>query len=322
LIKSPLNFFKLLWYLKDADVINPRIPDMTGVYGWMIGKLYKKPMFISLQSDITESLENENSTKLKGIMKKGLFAWLRFYLIFERIIMKNEVAFPQGEKLVDKYSKINPKAIPWISTALDDKDVVLRKKEISLKEKEKIILLNIARLTRQKQQIDLIKMLHILHKNGYKNVYLKIVGKRDENIFNELNQKIKEYNLLNFVEFQSPVNHGADLWKIFDNADIFVFSSIWEGTPKVLLEAMARSLPIVSTNVGGIPSVIKDNYNGKLCNKENPECLAQKVQDFIKMDLNDLNQYIKNGFNEVKKYTLSAQKKVLIDGLKKYGIIQ
>ena len=322
MIKSPLIFMYLLFYLAKADVINPRIPDMTGVCGWLIGKLFRKPMFVSVQSDITLLLDNENSTKLKGIMKKGLFAWMRFYLFFEKIIMKNSLAFPQGQRLVEKYSKTNPKAIPWVSTALFDKDIVLREVKNGLIEKDKIVLLNVGRLTRAKNQITLIESMNILHTKGYKNVYLKIVGKMDENIYKELNDGIKKYKLEKYVEFIQPVNHGEELWKIFDRADMFVFSSIWEGTPKVLLEALGRSLPIVSTNVGGIPTVIKDGFNGLLCNKNDSKAFASNIEKFINMEKEDLNSFIKNGHDEVRKYTISAQKKVLIDSLYKYGILK
>jgi glycosyltransferase involved in cell wall biosynthesis len=321
MIKSPVIFLYLLFYLPKSDVINPRIPDMTGVYGWLIGKLFRRPMFVSIQSDITLLLENENSTKLKGIMKKGLFAWMRFYMFFEKIIMKNSLAFPQGQRLVEKYSKTNPKAIPWISTALYDKDIVLNLSLSKLKDKEKIVLLNVGRLTRAKNQITLIESLNILHKIGYKNVYLRIVGKMDENIYNELKDAIKLYNLEEYVEFVPPVNHGKDLWKIFDDADIFVLSSIWEGTPKVLLEALGRSLPIVSTNVGGIPTVIKDKYNGLLCGKNDSKAFSKNIEKLINMDQESLNEFIKNGHSEVSKYTISAQKKVLIDSLYKYRIL-
>jgi glycosyltransferase involved in cell wall biosynthesis len=322
MIKSPLIFLYLFLYLPKADVINPRIPDMTGVYGWLIGKLFRKPMFVSVQSDITLLLENENSTKLKGIMKKGLFAWMKFYLFFEKIIMKDSLAFPQGQRLVEKYSKNNQKAIPWVSTALFDEDIVLREVDDRLKDKDRIVLLNVGRLTRAKNQITLIESLNILHTKGYKNVYLKIVGKMDENIYKELQYGIKKYVLEEYVEFIPPVNHGEELWKIFDSTDMFVFSSIWEGTPKVLLEALGRSLPVVSTNVGGIPTVIKDGFNGLLCNKNDSEAFASNIEKFVNMDKDEVNNFIKNGHSEVCKYTISEQKKVLIDALYKYGILK
>jgi glycosyltransferase involved in cell wall biosynthesis len=254
-------------------------------------------------------------------MKKGLFSWLRFYLYFEKIIMKKSLSFPQGLRLVEKYTPNNNKAIPWISTAIKDDDLVLNNVKESLLEKDKIILLNVGRLTRAKNQITLIESLNLIHNNGFKNVYLKIVGKKDKKILLELNNAISKYKLENFVEIVPPVNHGEELWRIFDSADIFVFSSIWEGTPKVLLEALARSLPIVSTNVGGIPSVIKDELNGLLCDKNNYNTFAKKIEKFISMDSASLNKFIDNGYKEVNKYTISAQRKILIDALYDNDII-
>lgn len=64
---------------------------------------------------------------------------------------------------------------------------------------------------------------------------------------------------------------------IMAQTDIFVMSSILEGLPIALLEAMAYGRPIVATPVGGIPEAINDGVNGLLCEPRDPECLARKV---------------------------------------------
>ena len=311
LIKSPLIFLYLLRYLYNADVINPRIPDMTGVYGWLIGKIYRKPMFVSLQSDITLLLENKSSTNLKGFMRQGLFFWLKIYLFFEKMIMKSSISFPQGQRLVDKYSKINKKAIPWVSTALSNGDIVHRTRNSNLESKDKIVLLNVGRLTRAKNQVSLVKSLYELHERGYRNTHLKIVGKKDPIIYQNIIELAKIYKLNDFIEIAPPVNHGEELWRIFDCADIFVFSSIWEGTPKVILEAMARSLPIASTNVGGIPTVVHHGVNGLLSDKDDHLGLAKNIENLITMDEESVNELIGQGLDTAEKFTISAQKKFL-----------
>ena len=52
------------------------------------------------------------------------------------------------------------------------------------------------------------------------------------------------------------------MWKFFDKADVFVLSSTSEGTPKVLLEACARGLPIVASNVSGVTTTLNHKENG------------------------------------------------------------
>lgn len=321
LIKSPLIFIYLLFYIRKADVVNARIPDMTGVYGWLIGKLYKKKMFVSVQSDITLLLESSEGTRQKGIVKAGLFAWYRFYLIFEKIIMKESLSFPQGDRLVSKYRQ-NKNAIPWISTAIKEKDLHFKCINSPLKDKRIIKLLIVARICVPKSHKDLISALKILIDDGYNQVRLKIVGKRDKEVYEELLVKIKNNNLEKYVEIHSPVKYGKALWEIFDNADIFILSSIWEGTPKVLLEAMARSLPIVSTNVGGIPSVISDGESAFMCRPHDPKDLALKIKNMINLDAKTLNLFVKNSFEIAKKNTLANQKNIIIQAIKREGLLK
>lgn len=68
-----------------------------------------------------------------------------------------------------------------------------------------------------------------------------------------------------------------DLPQIMLQTDIFVMSSVLEGQPLALVEAMAYGCPIVATTVGGIPELIKDGINGLLCEPKNSAGLAAKI---------------------------------------------
>ena len=63
--------------------------------------------------------------------------------------------------------------------------------------------------------------------------------------------------------------------------DVFALSSVNEGSPWVLLEAMAAGLPIVSTDVAGIPEIVKDGQNGFLVPPHSPEALAEKILEVL-----------------------------------------
>lgn len=68
-----------------------------------------------------------------------------------------------------------------------------------------------------------------------------------------------------------------DIPGVLATLDVVTFSSLWEGLPVALLEAMSMGKPMVSTAVGGIPDVITEGENGMLVPKENPEALAEKL---------------------------------------------
>jgi glycosyltransferase involved in cell wall biosynthesis len=68
---------------------------------------------------------------------------------------------------------------------------------------------------------------------------------------------------------------------ILTHADIFVMSSIREGQPVALVEAMAYGCAVVCTSVGGIPELIQDGINGLLCEPGDPESLVQKMLALI-----------------------------------------
>lgn len=67
------------------------------------------------------------------------------------------------------------------------------------------------------------------------------------------------------------------LLEAYASADIFVLPSALEGLPTVILEAMASGKPVVSTNVGGIPSVVENGVTGFLTNYGDEKGLAEKI---------------------------------------------
>jgi glycosyltransferase involved in cell wall biosynthesis len=80
--------------------------------------------------------------------------------------------------------------------------------------------------------------------------------------------------------FAGIFNH-KDLGQIMANTDIFAMSSILEGQPLAVVEAMSYGCPIVTTDVGGIPELIKDGINGLLCKPRDSAGLARNISCLI-----------------------------------------
>lgn len=67
----------------------------------------------------------------------------------------------------------------------------------------------------------------------------------------------------------------------FQQASVVVLSSVREGLPNVLLEAMAMGLPVAATAVGGIPDLVVPNETGLLCPPRNPEALGENIATLL-----------------------------------------
>lgn len=76
------------------------------------------------------------------------------------------------------------------------------------------------------------------------------------------------------VEFRDAV---SDMAPVYREADALVLTSEREGTPNVLLEAMACGLPVVATRVGGVPEIVQDGVNGYVVQPGDPGMLTDRV---------------------------------------------
>lgn len=91
----------------------------------------------------------------------------------------------------------------------------------------------------------------------YKSFQLILVG--DGELRSELEIKVKKYGLQNNIIF---VGNQSDVRKYLSEADVYCCSSKVEGLPISVLEAMACSLPIITTPAGGVVDIVEDGKNG------------------------------------------------------------
>jgi glycosyltransferase involved in cell wall biosynthesis len=75
-----------------------------------------------------------------------------------------------------------------------------------------------------------------------------------------------------FTGWHSPMN------EVYADLDVCVISSVNEGTPVTLIEAMATGTPVVATAVGGIPDLVEDEVTGRLVAPGDPDALATAIE--------------------------------------------
>jgi len=121
----------------------------------------------------------------------------------------------------------------------------------------------------------LIRATDALIRNGHR-VSLRIAGEGSarpqmEALVNELGRN-EDIQLL---------GHVADVKQFYEALDVFVLSSLREGLPNVLLEAMSMEVPVVATRVAGVPSLVRDGRNGLLVDANSVGCLATGIQRLL-----------------------------------------
>ena len=108
--------------------------------------------------------------------------------------------------------------------------------------------------------------------HGLQESKLVIVG--DGPLRAVLGQCAKDYGLVHDVMF---LGMRTDVYNLMRAFDVFALSSLHEGVPMVLLEAMALGVPIVASHVGGIPEILEDSREAVLVPAKDPEALARAI---------------------------------------------
>ena len=151
------------------------------------------------------------------------------------------------------------------------------RKELNL-ENNHILLGSVGRLSDQKDPITMIEAFGIISK-PFPNAHLALVG--DGELKGKILEKIHQLKLDGKVHLTGNKNNP---WSVYHSMDLFIMSSIYEGLGRSITEALSCGVPVVCTDVEGVPEIVRDNITGILV----PPKEANKLADGIIRTLNDM----------------------------------
>jgi len=117
------------------------------------------------------------------------------------------------------------------------------------------------------------ELLHAVYELKKRSICLKVIFVGGGTLLDYFRGLSGELGLPDQVTFCGNISNMEDVIRILREADIFIFPSMSEGLPRVILEAMAAGLPCIASNVGGTPellserSLIRPNHVDDLCDK-------------------------------------------------------
>jgi glycosyltransferase involved in cell wall biosynthesis len=157
--------------------------------------------------------------------------------------------------------------------AQNDASVIRQKKiDLDVSPDEKIIVC-IGRLSKEKAQIDVVAALaHLKKQRPELAVRVLIIGDGPER--ERISQAIQSAGLEKSFLL---TGHLTDPTPYYEAADIVAIPSLSEGSPNVLLEAMAFGVPVVATKVGGIPEIVTDGETALLVPAQDPSAMAAAI---------------------------------------------
>jgi glycosyltransferase involved in cell wall biosynthesis len=280
------------------DIIHAHFTWTAGYVAAKLKEKYKVPFVVTIHS----------SNRIKEQLKSGNE---KIYLIWREA----DAIIRINKKNIEDLKKYN-KDTYYIPNGFNQGLFIPEKKNkcrarLGLNPKKKI-LLSIGHLEECKGQIYLVRAMHrLVNDYGYKDIKLYIIG--EGSLRGQLEKEISKLNLNQYIELLgSKLHKEVPVW--VNACDIFVMSSLSEGLPISMFEALACGKFFVGTKVGGIPGIIDSPKYGILVNPKDTRALANAIRKSLEMDRDEkeIIKYAQNfTWENVLKGVLDIYKRIL-----------
>lgn len=264
LIRNLMNLIKK----EKIDLVHSHLLDMN-FYSSIVAKMTGVPHISTEHGDIHHTSKRMN---IKTRIKAKAIARFSDRIVFVSRYTRDRFL---------SIANVPKKKIEIIYNGIDLKeyeepiDVQKKKADVGIKEGE-FVVGNVSNLYPVKGQIYLLKAAMKVIKE-IPNTKFLIIGRGE--LEGKLRREARDLGIESNVKFLGFREDVKELLKIMD---IFVLSSLSEGLPLSLIEAMASKVPVVVTAVGGIPEVVDDGIDGLLVPSADADTLAEKLTNLLK----------------------------------------
>ena len=174
-------------------------------------------------------------------------------------------------------------------------------------------LVAVGSLRHVKNYNGMIDIIHLARETGME-LQLDIYGSGPQ--INEINAKIRSYNLQNIVILKGNVK---EIHKILPNYDVYVMTSHHEGFPNALCEAMSSGLPCVAYMChDGFKELIQDGYNGYLVTSEDKHSFVRRLEELFD---SALREYIGTNAREISnRYSVDKVAGIWINSIEELNV--
>ncbi|MDR7240109.1 glycosyltransferase family 4 protein [Neobacillus drentensis] len=256
--------------LAEYDIIHAQDRYTANVIG-ILNQSFQIPILFTPHGFMTQNRLKFNLME-KGSLEENYFSAIDKQAIknANQVIVLCDVFRPILINLGAKENKITT-----VYTGIDFGGGSNQKK--SKKSKRNTVITCVSRLRPRKGHEYLFQALALM-KDKLKNVEVRIVG--DGEMRMTLEKQVSELKLKNVTFLGSR----DDVPKLLRESDIFVLPTTSDTLPISIIEAMFSNQAILTTNCGGIPEIIKDNYSGFIVEPANPKQLAEKLSLLLRKE--------------------------------------
>ncbi|MGH7634300.1 MAG: glycosyltransferase family 4 protein, partial [Vicinamibacterales bacterium] len=308
---GPMHFYprlpqllpRLFRFARGVDVLHCRVPTPAAIFAFVFAVVLGRPSFLLIVGDLAALRDS--------VPYRGIKRWLwRAYIAFEERNLQwmtdRSLAFANGAALARKHSRGNRSVIETRTTTISLADISTRQDTCT---GGRARVLTVSRIDPRKGLGILPDVIRQLQERAF-DVALDIIGPTVGGPGETERRAIVARAAALGVDARVRLLGAVPLDRLlplYRSYDLFVLPTLpGEGIPRVLLEAMTSGVPVVTTRVAGIPSLVTDEVNGLLVDEPTPSAIADAVARLL-ADASLRQRLIANGYETARAHTLEAQ---------------